>query len=875
MLTLIAQIVELSRRHAVVVTALVLLLAIVGGVFTAQRISINTDIDKLISPNLPWREEEKELESAFPQNADLLAVVIDADTPDEAEDATAALAARLASETTVFRSVRRPDGGQFFKRNGLLFFSKEDVQSFADQLISAQPLIGTLAADPSLRGVFDALDLAAQGVIHGEIAAQELDAPLDTVARATEAALAGRHAPVSWQTMITGRKPEPLELRRFILTQPKLDFGQVQPGAPASDAIHDAARALGLTPDNGVRVRITGPVALSDAEFSTLNSGAWSSTALSVGLLCLWLILALRALRIFIAIITTLIVGLIGCGAFAVGVVGPLNPISVAFAVLFIGIAVDFGIQFCLRYRDERFRADSFIEALRRTGAGIGGPLAVAAAATAVGFFSFVPTDYTGVSDLGLIAGVGMLLALFLNLTLLPALLTIFRPRGEKRPIGFAWAGPVDRFLLRRRRPVIAIAALVGIASLATLPALRFDFNPLHLQNPQQEAVSTLFDLMSDPSTTPYTIDALEPSAAAAQGLAEKIEPLPEVSQVVTINSYVPREQQEKLAIIQDAAQLLGPTLHPARIKPAPSSSETLAAIAQCTARMKQVAASGSRPATRLVAALEAVLARGDAALLGLQVNVAPGIDRRLDDLRLSLQAGPVTLESLPDELKSQWIAADGQARIEIFPKGDARDNQVLRRFAAAVQKIEPDATGTPVTIQESARTVIRAFLQAGAIALVAIALLLAAVLRRARDMLLVLAPLVLAGLLTLATSVILGLPLNFANIIALPLLLGIGVAFDIYFVMRWRSGYGDLLQSSTARAILFSALTTGTAFGSLALSNHPGTSEMGKLLTLALFYTLICTFFVLPPLLGPVKQLQAHDVRPQPAKSPAPARRQ
>jgi predicted RND superfamily exporter protein len=114
-----------------------------------------------------------------------------------------------------------------------------------------------------------------------------------------------------------------------------------------------------------------------------------------------------------------------------------------------------------------------------------------------------------------------------------------------------------------------------------------------------------------------------------------------------------------------------------------------------------------------------------------------------------------------------------------------------------------------------------------------------------------VLAPLLLAGLLTLATSVVAGLPLNFANIIALPLLLGVGVAFDIYFVMRWRDGQRELLGSSTARAILFSALTTGTAFGSLALSPHPGTSEMGRLLILALFYSLLCTFFVLPALLA------------------------
>jgi hypothetical protein len=165
---------------------------------------------------------------------------------------------------------------------------------------------------------------------------------------------------------------------------------------------------------------------------------------------------------------------------------------------------------------------------------------------------------------------------------------------------------------------------------------------------------------------------------------------------------------------------------------------------------------------------------------------------------------------------------------------------------------------------------VIHAFVVAGIIAIAAISVLLVLVLRRIQDVLLVLAPLLLAGLLTLATSVLLDVPLNFANIIALPLLLGVGVSFDIYFVMRWRAGYGDLLQSSTARAILFSALTTGTAFGSLALSNHPGTSEMGKLLTLALIYTLLCSFFVLPALLGPVKPNRARAAQRRSARRAA-----
>src|SRR5258707_11611473 len=208
-------------------------------------------------------------------------------------------------------------------------------------------------------------------------------------------------------------------------------------------------------------------------------------------------------------------------------------------------------------------------------------------------------------------------------------------------------------------------------------------------------------------------------------------------------------------------------------------------------------------------------------------------------------------MKRLPADLRRAWVNEDGRARLEVFPKGDPRDNTVLERFVAAVRTVAPEATGAPVTIQESGSTVVGAFTRAGCIAVIAITLLLLVVLRHLWDVLLVLVPLLFAGLLTAATSVMLDLPLNYANIITLPLLLGIGVAFDIYFVMRWRAGLDAPLQSSTARAVLFSALTTMTAFGSLALSSHPGTAEMGRLLTIALGYVLLCTLFVLPALQG------------------------
>lgn len=849
-----ARIVDASRRYAIIVAAAYLVLAIMAGFYAAAHLSIDTDLDKLISSNQPWRQQQEALDQAFPQNSDLLAIVIDGATPDQTSDATAALAERLGQRPDLFKSISIPGGGDFFAQNGLLFMPKDELQDFADQLISAQPLLGTLASDPSLTGVFGTLDLLAKGVAHGDVQAADLDRPFNAISAAIEAALQGRYAPLSWQTLLSGRTADPRELRHFILVQPVLDYDALQPGLRATRVIRAQANSLGLTPDRGVRVRITGDVALSDAQLSSLSQGATFSAVLSISLLFLWLLMGLQSLRLVGAILGTLIVGLVITGGFAALVVKALNPISVAFAVLFVGIAVDFGIQFSVRFRDERFRTEDVVEALKRTGFGIGGPLAVAAAATSVGFLAFVPTAYTGVSDLGKIAGIGMLIALALNLTLLPALLVLSRTGGEARPVGFRWAAPIDRFLLTRRKTVVFASSILALAAVATLPWLRFDFNPLNLQSRSAEAVSTLFDLINDPDSTPYTIELLEPSVAQAVAVAKQLDALPEVGQTVTVESFVPEDQDAKLAIIQDARTLLAPTLYPSSIRPPSTDQAVLTATADFDKDVKPLGEHGDAAAARLSKALEGVLARGPSVLPDLIQNLSSNAARRLDELRGSLNPQKVTLANLPAEVKADWVTSDGRARVEVYPKGSVSKNSALVRFVNAVRKVAPNATGTPVTIQESAATVIHAFATAGIIALIAIALLLFIVLRRLFHVALVLAPLLLAGLLTLATGVIIGLPLNYANIIALPLLLGIGVSFDIYFVMRWRAGSSNLLESSTARAILFSALTTGTAFGSLALSNHPGTADMGKLLILALAYTLLCTFILLPALLGPAK---------------------
>ena len=240
--------------------------------------------------------------------------------------------------------------------------------------------------------------------------------------------------------------------------------------------------------------------------------------------------------------------------------VGALNLISVYFAVLFVGLGVDFGIQFSVRYRAERHEVDGLYEALLHAGRRAGAPLTLAALATAAGFLSFLPTAYRGLSELGLIAGVGMLIAFLTSITLLPALLYRLKPRSEPHPLGYALLAPVDEFLERHRAPILIVTALLIVGASPLLYWLRFDFNPMNLRNPNVESVATYLELEQEqPDSGANDIVALEPSLAAADEIAAKLRALPQVARVTTLSTFIPTDQDKKLPLIQKAAETLDP----------------------------------------------------------------------------------------------------------------------------------------------------------------------------------------------------------------------------------------------------------------------------------------------------------------------------
>ncbi len=829
------------------------MLAAAAGGLAWTHLRLMTDVDALFSANLPWRQSAIAFDREFPQFRDLIVVIIDGAAP-EVRDATAAdLAAALTSDSAHFRSVRRPDALPFFAKEGLLLLDTDQLQSVLDQVIDAQPFLGQLAADPSARGLFAALSLLAVGVQRGEANLEASLPALRAFHTSIAAALAGNPRPLSWQRLITSGTADLGAKFRVVLVQPHLDFGSLQPGGAATEAIRAVAGKLPFVADGLARVRITGSVALSDEEFATVAQGALIGTIGSALLVTVWLVIAVRSWRLVLPIVGTLALGLLFTTGFATLGVGSLNLISVAFAILFVGIAVDFAIQYSVRYRGVRHETESFATALVATVRQCGGQILLASVTAAAGFLAFVPTDFSGVAELGLIAGVGMLIAFACTMTALPTLMTVLHPRAEGAEIGFAAGRMLDRALFPRRRAVLVVFGAIALLSAAMLPRLTFDFDPLHTKDPTTEAMRTLRELLNEPLSNPYSVDVLAPNVQAADDLAARLSRLPLAGQVLTLTTFVPQDQKAKLALVADAADILGPTLAP-HAPAAPATPDDIRLAASAAAKQIDSAAPKLAPDHPLLAVgadLRAIATAPDDKVMAVNGALTMFLPTELDALRTALSAEPVSADSLPPELARDWRLPDGRVRVSVLAKPESHDARGLAAFVAEARSVTPDVGGTAVTIVETGATVIGAFRSAALGALAAIAVMLTIALRRPLDVAAVLAPLLMSALMTGLLAVLLPLPLNFANVIALPLLLGVGVSFNVYFVMNWRAGQRSFLGSPTARAILFSALTTGTAFGSLALSRHPGTASMGELLLLSLACTLIATFLFVPALLG------------------------
>jgi len=849
-----------SRRPGLVVAVAAILSALLG-LYAASHLGVNSDPNAMISADLPFRHRELEFVQAFRAANDEVLVLVDGDSASAAGDAAEALARRLAARTDLFRLAYVLGGGEFFDRNELLYLDPPELEKLVDRLAAAQPFIAEIARDPSLAGLADLIRRAVQARHEGVDVGLDLAAALDRVRVAVEAALQGRAAPDPWGDALIGGSLSEEARHRVVAIRPRGRFEELTYAEPTVAAIRSAARDLELDPDHGVRVRITGSDILNYDELEVIEVQAWIVAVASLALFTAAVFFALRSLRLVLALVASLILSLVWTNAFAAAAVGTLNQVSAAFNVLIIGLGGELGIHFCLRAAELAALGRSRAQALSETAATIGSSLFSSAATTSIGFFVFLPTDYLAVAQLGLISGVGVLLSLVSTLTILPALLSLGPPAPPRiAPAPPAWAAKLRAVPVRRARPIRWVAGALAVGSLLLLPRARFDHNPVNLRDPHTESVQAFQDLLARSGTSPWTIDVIAPDLATAAALAREIEAQRPVERAITALDFVPADQEEKREILRSAALFVTPAAPPGA---ASDAEEELAALARLETELAARGGAAADPVLRgseerLRAALERLRAAlpgdpGAGALLALlRANAVGSLPKQVAGLLRSLTPDRVEFDDVPQELMDQMLAPDGRARIQVFAKEDLSDSASLEEFMDAVGEIAPNMTGPAVGLVEWGRVTSRAMQQALFVGLACMAVFLGLLWRNLWDMLLAFLPLALAAAITCAAMVLLGLQFNFANVIVLPMLLGMGIDNGVHLVHRHRTNPDpvDVLATSTARAVFFAALTTVLSFGSLAFAPHRGMAALGQMLSLGVAATLVCYLVVLPAVL-------------------------
>ncbi|HEY5623149.1 MAG TPA: MMPL family transporter [Gammaproteobacteria bacterium] len=841
---------RLVLRHRAATVAGGLALAVFAMYFAALNLGINTDTADMISPSLSWRQDYTAFRDRFAIRDRNIVIVVDAAIAEDAGHVANAIAAVLRESPELFGGVLVPGAGEFFDRFGLLYLSTDDLEALGDRLAAAQPLIGRLVQRFSGAELTSILgDMLDRGI--AEAGAQR---PFDAVAGVVEAAAEGERRTLSWQALFAGEPPG--TSRRFVLLQPWQDFSSPRPAAAAIGGIRAALGVLEASFPEGVRVRVTGTVAMEHEEMTSVTRGASVAGLAALLLVATVLYAALRSIRLLIVSLATLIAGLSLTAAFAAASVVDLNLISVAFAVLYVGLGVDFILHICLRFNELRSSGLGTDDALVATVGGVGESLVICAVTTAAGFYAFMPTAFSGVSELGLISGTGMFLSLAVSVTLLPPLISLMS--AETVAVRRPWIGTSYlAFATRSPRRVIAVAIAIAAGTAMLIPRAGFDRNPINLRDPGTESVATMRALASDGDAGPLNMVAVAPDDETADEWASALRELDEVDAVTTAAALIPAEQESKLLLLEDLQLLLGPGF--AELEAGePDPDSFLAGLEGLAERLERDSSAGSG---RLASALGGLLARvrplpgvdRAAALSALEADLLRTLPGQLMRLAAGLEPGPLDPGVLPPELRDRWIAADGTRLIEISPAIDVADSAGAERFTRAVRDVLPTATGLPVVYEEAGRTVVRSFQLAFAYALAFVSVTLLIFLRRLGDSLLVLVPVLLAAGVTVAATVVLGIEFNFANVIALPLLLGVGVDNGIHIVHRMRKeppASGLLSDTSTSRAVLASGLTTVASFGNLAFASHLGMASMGQVLTTGMLATLAATLVLLPALL-------------------------
>lgn len=837
----------LVHRHARLTLWLTGLCSLAAGVAAVHLFSLDSDVGKLIrpGPDNRWHAQQEAYKAAFPQFQDAAIVVLSGSERKQVDAATDSLLVVLRESGWYHRAIA-PARNDFLAEHSLYRLESRQISSLGEQVQELMPLARQLNADPGLTGFFD---LLRQLLLQDELDGGRSDAT-EGLLEKLESALSAPGRAVNW--LPTSAAADKENHYQLILLAGKQQFNEKAPSKAVIAATRNSIAAVAPQfPE--VSIRLTGELAMADEELQVALQGIQFAGALSLILLGLVLAVGVRSWSISLVIFSLLGAGIAWTTLYACLAVGSFNTLSLVFLVMFFGLGVDFALHYSLRVEESLGRENEAATPLASATDDIGTALLLCTVTSGLAFLGFYPTEYRGLAELGVISAGGMLIAFVLTLTLIPAWFSVFgmpqRWRGSKKL----------HFGLDRLNPLAVLTAtgIVAAGAFWFAKDARFDYSVLAMRDKTSEAMATLLELQREGIGTNYTISVLAPPQEATE-LAVKLSALPEVANVTTPQDLIPGDQNRTAALLAPLASAFDMTLS----LPLPWDARAAErAQQQLLATLPRITSIYDLQDVSLVSSVASKLAElsSEADRKQLQQDLLTSLFSQLQLLQAQLRAQPFTLESLPPELRSRLIASDGNHLLSVLPAEQLDSLDAMDRFVSSVESVAPNIAGRTVVERGIGQVVVRSFHTAVVLALSGIMIVLLLYFREPLTPLLILIPLALTCLFTFALIELTGLTINMANILVVPLIFGLGVDTGIHVVHRYHGAknIGELLQSSTPRAVTLSALTTVGTFFSLAFSPHQGAASIGLILSVAITLLVVVTFVVLPALLAVFEPLR------------------
>ena len=819
-------------------------------IYSQKHFSVDSDLNHLVKQDAPWRDNLDKTTQAFGDSESSLVVVVSGDDRQQVQQVTEKLTSDFSKQPS-FKDVFAPSTLPWLKQQALWFLSDQEFNDFTQNLASLMPRLQRASMsqsqiDPTLPAKQLLAQLNQAIETKDDNAARLLIQALNQVAESTQSASHQQSTITQKNTTIQGVNwfsllfPETKQTSYQIISiNAEPDRSQKEPNRFIMETAQNIISQYSDV--SGVKIRITGQTALDFDEIKDANHSVKLAGTMSLIGLIVVLGFGIRSLRIIAASYVAVIVGLVWTLALGLWLVGSYNTISIVFLVMFIGLGVDFSIHFCLRIREEQGLHANNQATLLTSIRGTLLPLSLCALTSAIGFLGFYPTAYTGLAELGIISAAGMLMGLVATFSVIPVFFFLFGYPKNKQQVIEQEHSDEGYWLVEHHKLVIGIALVLLIVTGVGASQMKFDFSTLVLKSPKSESVNTLEEIQQQGLTSSYQMMMLAKSPAQAQQWQQQLAKLPEVSNALSINSFLPQGRNSKLVTLSHTtnqpASLEAKGITPIQLAEKLETSPYKDALSSHTLHWLKTA---NQPEIYQAISLQALQP-----LAQMQQNFAQ-----------MMQAPPATIDDIPTQLAQRYYNQN-YALVVAYPSGDMRDVKQLYKFINAVQAVAPNATGRPVAEQQVGKIITKAFIQATCYSLALIALVLLFALKHKRDVVLSFIPLLLTTLSTMAVAHWSGFSLNMANIIVIPLIFGLGVDNGIHIVERFREvgSVKAFYQSSTPKAAILSSLTTIVTFGSLLLADHRGMFSIGFLLTIAIGFLLVYSLTVLPALLFSMKK--------------------